>query len=108
MVGFKPGDEVVCIYGGPWKMRFRNILRFIAYRRPVKGRTYTVASVHLSGVESGVGVKLKEVPSPKGLCFCSSCFRKVQRRDLAAWLATETTIEGPTRTNQPVKRKEQA
>ena len=92
---FKVGDEVVCI-----KSRYGRV-----------GMVFTVAAILKEGssppdacgvLTGGDAVQLNELPwvndSHKGTWgYPVECFRKVQKRDLTAWLATENTIEGPVR-----------
>lgn len=100
MCSFKPGDEVVCI-----KSRFG----------VSSGRHFTVAAVLPAGVEpqgfyvrcqpSAIDlIQTEEMGWHQGMRngrwfwgWDASCFRKVQRRDLTEWLATENTIDEPTR-----------
>ena len=106
---FNVGDEVVCIDesvgNGPFWRRKSSPLG--------KGRVYTVegiisaemqiaenVSLHPHVVFENTGepcALLKEVRNPAGGGWRISRFRKVQRRDLTAWLATATTHEGPVR-----------
>lgn len=101
MCDFKPGDEVVCVDADeaqPSDVQGRG------RRDPlplVKGEQYTIAG---SGVWPGDNctavVFLREVRNDDygtDVGFLPRRFRKVQRRDLSAWLATTNTIEEPKR-----------
>lgn len=103
MCEFKPGDEVVCIRSEHGR----------------EGMTFTVAayvqeksvipSDHFSGLVATKNyVQLNELPwvdklwmkgNRKTLTwgYDAASFRKVQRRDLSAWLKTATTFEEPKR-----------
>ncbi len=95
MCDFQSGDEVVCIH-------VREGFACVGLAAPVKGRHYTVAFVGIADWPDGsecVGITLKELPEhPDGWAYAPEDFRKVQRRDLSAWLATTNTIEEPKRT----------
>lgn len=107
MCDFKPGDEVVCVDAVASKFTQGG------YAPPlVEGRTYQVSDVFevrrcFSGDLSGlIGVALVghewSVNSVRG-AWAPSRFRKLQRRDLTSWLATENTIEGPVRSPAKVR-----
>jgi len=90
MCDFKPGDEVVYIGDEgvpkiPEHGRCANVSR---------GDTFTVVGVSPWRDTDLIALILHEHP---GKWFDARCFRKVQRRDLTAWLATENTIEDPIR-----------
>lgn len=102
MCDFAPGDEVVCVEGAAG--RFPNL----GWVCLVEGAIYTIAEVWREGeigetggvIPEGGMVQLVELgPLRCGIhCgFASRRFRKVQRRDLTVWLATENTIEEPKR-----------
>lgn len=100
MCDFKPGDEVVCINDG-WLGRAPRWMFWTRTRPvdgPVKGHHYIVRRVAVGTCEissrKAVGVELE---GPWNHAWRPSNFRKVQRRDLSAWLSTENTIEGPVR-----------
>lgn len=95
---FKVGDEVVCVrddYG--WAE--------LDLTPPVIGQAYVVAKVwgvlHVRGEPSlrDVGIDLVGLEHSRA-AYPAAAFRKVQRRDLSVWLATENTIEGPLRTKE--------
>lgn len=93
MYDLKPGDEVVCVWPGPWNNkhgRWFSAWLVFTNRVPLKGVTYTVTQV-ATGEGGVVGVDLRECPTPKKpkpMLWAATCFRKVQRRDLSAWLKT--------------------
>lgn len=107
MCDLKPGDEVVCV-----RSKFG----------VNTGKTFTIAAVCPVGetpdgfsipiAPSGTDlVQLNEMAWHQGVrrgCwfwgYDATAFRKVQRRDLTAWLATEKTIEEPKRA--PAKKRE--
>lgn len=83
MCDFKPGDEVVCVDDRPC---YRGIVG------PIKGHTYVVEGFDESRGD-GVGLiisGLAHAYDGDGLTvgWAPSRFRKVQRRDLSAWLKT--------------------
>lgn len=81
MCDFKPGDEVVCV-----SSTFHTYGEDAADIFPTKGQVYTVHS--FVSDDEGVWVVLCEVLSH---LYDPSLFRKVQRRDLSAWLETAAT-----------------
>lgn len=92
MCEFKPGDELVCVSSlfGPH----------------VVGAQYTVAAVIASGTVTDRflfiedAIQLHELPwveNDEEWGFAPGCFRKVQHRDLSAWLRTATKFEEPKR-----------
>jgi hypothetical protein len=101
MCDFKPGDEVVCVNndpvgGMPWKGDV-----------PVIGKTYTVRAT--SWFRNETHLHLCQMHNPHlgiQLGYRASRFRKVQSRDLSAWLSTSTNFEEPRRS--PAKTKEKA
>lgn len=102
MCDFKPGDEVVCVDASASRWTIEGFAPPLS-----EGATYVVADVFdvrnlISGTPSGqIGVSLVGLAwSVKGICgaWSPTRFRKVQRRDLSAWLATTNTIEEPKRT----------
>lgn len=91
MCGFQVGDEVVCVDASKHPFYPRSGL--------VEGAIYTVRRV-LCGGRAVHLFELLSGPERNGLLhrgFRAERFRKVQRRDLNAWLATENTIEDPKR-----------
>jgi hypothetical protein len=97
---FKPGDEVVCVDAGPRGTRAHIYLD--------EGQTYVVegfdgftrngkARLFLVGVCS-------HHPPERRASFAFDRFRKVQPRDLSAWLSTTTDFEEPKRA--PAKERE--
>lgn len=102
MCGFKAGDEATCIWdrrkrGEPWGVYFKSLILL----HP--GRTYTVAGTR--AYLAGLGLSLSEVADPtRDSLWNSLFFRKVIRRDLTAWLATENTIDNPN----PIRRRKRA
>lgn len=108
MCDFKPGDEVVCVVDGPWWGRAPRWMFWTRKRKipgPVKGRVYVVDrvgwgtnfltderlySIVVRGVEGG---------------WHHANFRKVQRRDLGAWLQTSVSntdkLDKPRRVREP-------
>jgi len=94
MCDFKPGDEVVVVWLGGPRDEARTSLKI--------GDRCTITQNLPGG-----GVLIAEAPPPpptRG--WREACFRKVQRRDLSAWLETATDFEEPKRT--PAKKKERA
>lgn len=95
MIDFKPGDEVVCVQDESERWSISSGLTV--------GAKYTVTQVFEDKVgydasRREVGVKLLEVAPPCPFSgFKAAWFRKIQRRNLTAWLATENTIEEPKR-----------
>lgn len=101
---FKPGDEVVCVGDGLWSHRAAPFWMFWRrrVRGPLRGRTYVVRDIALCS--DGVGIRLLGVPDPSRTgWWCASEFRKVQRRDLSAWLQTADGFSEPTRKRAPVQ-----
>ena len=90
---FKPGDEVVCVNAEGQ--------HYIAPQLE-HGAVYVVAGVHTSWSAPGtpsvtlVGMHWMALNGNVG-GYRHTRFRKVQRRDLTAWLATKNTVEGPVR-----------
>lgn len=85
MCDFKPGDEV--IYVGPIKPTAMTIQSGLEV-----GSIHTVISVETHALFGYVGIRIAARPLP----VMAYSFRKVQRRDLGAWLSTAAT-EGETR-----------
>lgn len=87
MCDFKPGDEVVCVD---------------ADEPLVLGQVYICRIIQkAAGAFCSAGCPFVLACSVEGVDvddFCTCTFRKVQRRDLSAWLATTNTIEEPKRT----------
>ena len=100
---FKPGDEVVCVDEDPCVVHGKPAVR--------TGNIYTVRDVTVEHNFSGFAVYLHEVRSsgPKG-GFCSSRFRKVQKRDASLSIETFLTIkpgyEEPRRPAVPSRKRE--
>lgn len=101
---FKPGDDIVCVDADepctPGHQRWAHPLE--------KGAVYQVARLDLSEWSAALLVFLAGHPNlwietGEDVGFAASRFRKVQRRDLTAWLATPNTIEGPVRSSKRVK-----
>lgn len=88
---FKVGDEVVCVDAG------RRDAREVPL---IKSHVYVVSD--LAETADGIGVNVAGIDIFPD-AFDPDRFRKVQRRDIHAWLATENTIEGPLRTKEPVR-----
>lgn len=88
MCDFKPGDEVVCVDDAQRDMGF---MPMVGIR---KGETYTIAGIGVwPGDDVSPTVFLVEVRNAANLedldCgYAPDRFRKVQRRDLSAWLKT--------------------
>lgn len=95
MWDFKPGDEVK--YEGvpddymPWRKRADPALWPFDY-----DAVYVVADVVLVNGEVGLIIQGFKSNHPTG-AWHHMGWRKVQRRDLTEWLATENTIDEPTR-----------
>ena len=90
MCDFKPGDEVMCVDAGAGWCERPTPLK--------KGATYEVKRIGPPDADGDRGVEVWGVSASRRWPYWrSSRFRKVQRRDLTAWLATENTIEGPVR-----------
>lgn len=119
MCGFEPGDLVVCVKAAP---TLKPSHRYPDNLAPlVAGAAYTIRAVGEVfdgwGVSEGVAVWLEEarwttLAGTDG-GFCPSRFRKVERKSDSLSIEAFLTIkpnqfEGPKRTNQPAKRKEQA
>lgn len=106
MCDFKPGDEVVCVVGaGPYQFNGRTY-------ELVVGQIYTIAAVAAAGQRTDLGrigsaephvqlVEFGHVETPTVWGVLAGRFRKVQRRDLTAWVETATDFEEPKRV--PVK-----
>jgi hypothetical protein len=80
MCDFKPGDEVVCVFAGPWWDS--DLCEYST--GPAQNSVCTVAGL-VDDATYGVAVELVGWPGDQ---FAAECFRKVQRRDLQAWLST--------------------
>lgn len=78
MCDFKPGDEVVCVDANQRDFRPVNLTEGAVYKIAFVGWHQYGVFVRLVGVSASCGA-----PG-----FYASRFRKVQRRDLAAWLKT--------------------
>lgn len=106
MCDFKPGDEVVCIRGGDWLTRAPKWMFWTRSRPcdgPVQGQVYTVERVGEGTCDVygaiRIGVALVGVPR----AWHISRFRKVQRRDLSAWLKTAAKNTDRLDTRTPAK-----
>lgn len=100
------GDEVVCIWKGeklPGDSWAGHLWAKLVLR---PGGTYVVSWVGVGSVSGTPTLRLVGVRNRPGKVWAQGLFRKVQRRDLTAWLATENTIEGPTRA--PAKKRVRA
>ena len=105
MSGFKPGDEVTLTKEIVWTARAPRWMFWTRWRRgatgPVFGKVYTVTGVGVASAlrlpdpTQGDLVVLRFAEWPAW--FSSLRFRKVQRRDLSAWLETATDFEEPKR-----------
>lgn len=94
MCDFKPGDEVVCVVPGNWvkrapKWMFWSRITPASWTGPRKGDHGVVIQLQI-GIhpQSGREIVLIELNRWPGLVFNAAAFRKVQRRDLSAWLKT--------------------
>ena len=110
---FKPGDEVVCVDDRPpegpfwaaqsWPLRRNDTYLVVEVLGPEEHHARVLArhpgrwwryvnepTLLLAGAEN-----------PCGGGFGIRRFRKVQRRDLSAWLETATDFEEPRRTPAP-------
>ena len=93
MCDFKPGDEVVCVDDQDWVTAAPAWMFWTKTRPsrdvPRKGHVYVVNRVTIAPrVDNGspdVFVVLQTKPRDQ---WQASMFRKVQRRDLTAWLKT--------------------
>ena len=104
MCDFKPGDEVVCVNASLLDAKRGEEMVMLTV-----GRIYTVSTVRIAKGEPHVTLAEQEnfwVAAGFDFGFRARRFRKVQRRDLTAWLATENTIEEPRRA--PAKKRERA
>lgn len=97
---FKPGDEVVCVAVGSRSGHYivvgeRYVLREVDLIRDSFGQP----------LDDRVGVRLVGITVFKAEGFegkfSASLFRKVQKRDLTAWLGQTTTFEEPKRVRSP-------
>lgn len=106
MCDFKPGDEVVCVEGAAGSFPE------LGWVCIAEGATYTVAEVWREGEigETGLAipaggmvqlVEIGHVRSGNHCGFRATRFRKVQRRDLSAWL--ETVAADTDHLDKPIK-----
>lgn len=99
MCDFKPGDEVVCIIAVP--MPWQAHLGYGDLVGIAVGEHYTVAHVGPDPFDGEIVVFLNETGNfnDDGVdCgYYPLRFRKVQRRDLSAWLETAADFDEPTR-----------
>lgn len=91
MCDFKPGDEVVCIENEGWDWSYFEMTV------PEIGQVYTIQAVRPEEETAecpdeplSLALIIVELPNPRG-SYPAQCFRKVQRRDLSAWLQTAAT-----------------
>lgn len=101
MCEFKPGDEVVCVDAGPVRPGEIQALGHGDSVPAIAGQIYTVKGF---GVWPGDWVtpvvylvEIKNDDRGDDMGFLPRRFRKVQRRDLSAWLNTATKFEEPKR-----------
>lgn len=102
MCDFKPGDEVVVVKTGPQSGLFISVgdIHVIREVSPVHDQD-GIPCPWSDGVT--LGVKLVGIAAAKpdsvhrDAHFHPMLFRKVQRRDLSAWLETATDFEEPKR-----------
>lgn len=105
MCDFKPGDEVVCIA----KARVRPAPQWMFWTRRVRdGNPFGRRALIVADVSFGTAESFPEIGAIAWIrlsgvegWFSARSFRKVQRRDLSAWLETATDFEEPKRS--PVK-----
>ena len=98
MCDFKPGDEVVFI-GDPDEQPIEGYADCTV--KLVRGAVYRCTGLFDDGVVCtccGHSLWVTLVEGGEGDEWSACSFRKVQHRDLNAWLATENTIEEPKRT----------
>lgn len=79
MCDFKPGDEVVCVYQGPWI----DLDTGLVTDGPPFGEVCLVDGVEIDKGRAGLFLRGHGSES-----YVARLFRKVQRRDLSAWLET--------------------
>lgn len=100
---FAPGDEVECVHDGDWRVRAP---RWMVWARtcrsrwggPKKGeRFHVVGTGFTEHPDSGRPLIMLRLTGWPGVWFNSECFRKIQRRDIQAWLETADGTEGPVR-----------
>jgi len=87
MCDFKVGDQVVCVdASASYYHGFNSLLL---------GAVYRVAAIDGLPPEADgtIGLHLSEIPTPapSHIGWASRRFKKVQRRDLSAWLGTAAT-----------------
>ena len=108
MCDFKPGDEVICVEGAAG--RFPSL----GWVCLAEGATYTISAVWQAGEVGETGLRcavaivqlvefghLRAAPDSPNCGFGAYRFRKVQRRDLSAWL--ETAATETDRWDKPIK-----
>lgn len=83
MCDFKPGDDAVCIYMGPW--------RRIGTGETCEGGPRYGEVCRVVGLEVAHGQVGLFLDGQGDESYASHLFRKVQRRDLSAWLETAAT-----------------
>lgn len=92
MCDFAPGDEVQCI-NGDWSGSTEGGEPPMSC--PSEGGVYTITELEIGPVSSALFIGLDAFDAD--YLWNAAHFRKVQRRDLSVWLATENTIEEPKR-----------
>lgn len=109
MSEFKVGDEVICVFSGPWSHPngwFSAMLDRLRNAQPILGSKYTLSHVAL-GTSGQVLVDLAECPAGNNgsarMGWDARCFRKVQRRNIDNWLSLSTDFEEPKKINQEEK-----
>lgn len=90
MCDFKPGDEVVCIAMQCAPEMVGNVYIVEVFARPGEKPPGAWCRLDAPGVQL-VGVKTDDGPHTGLWGWDANCFRKVQRRDLGAWLQTAAT-----------------
>lgn len=100
---FEPGDPVECVRGGDWHVRAPRWMVWARMCRarwpgPTKGdRDRVIETGMAEHPETGRALIMLRVTGWRGFWFNSECFRKIQRRDIQAWLETADSTEGPVR-----------
>lgn len=103
MCDFKPGDEVQVVRVGEQSGLFISVgqihvIRDVTVQTDQDGNLASWADGETVGVRLVGIVAHKPGSVHRDALFHPALFRKVQRRDLNAWLATTNTIEEPKRT----------
>lgn len=89
MCDFKPGDDIICITTDPASDPYLSERQVYVCRAVVDHGRHPACLTCASVVS--LEVVVEGVFPPPGMHFCACAFRKVQRRDLSAWLETATT-----------------